>query len=146
MKKTVQCGNANLVWFGEEARGEQRVFGRFQAVGGALGHNNVHGHVAHRVQFLHREQAHPLHHVTQPTSERGPAAGVLQTSLVLASSTAWASFDCLMFSTIFLIKAWLLFSFLDMMISRMNHRALTTEAEGSDKSYCYFFFLSAVAK
>lgn len=67
-KDIVQCGNANLVGFGEEARGQQRVFGRFQAVGGALRHNNVHGHVAHSVQFLHPEEpTHPLHHVLHLT-------------------------------------------------------------------------------
>lgn len=46
------------------------------------------------------------------------------TSLVLTSVGHWASFVCLIFSTIFLMKAWLLFSFLAMMISRTNHRAL----------------------
>lgn len=49
------------------------------------------------------------------------------TSLVLGSLAAWASFVCLIFSTIFLIKAWLLFSFLAMIISRTNHRALVEE-------------------
>lgn len=46
------------------------------------------------------------------------------TSLVLGSVGAWASFVCLIFSTIFRMKAWLLFSFLAMIISRTNHRAL----------------------
>jgi len=45
---------AYLVRLGEVARGQDRVFRGLQAVGGALGHDDVHGHVAHRVQFLTR--------------------------------------------------------------------------------------------
>lgn len=63
------------------------------------------------------------------------------TSLVLGSLAAWASFVCLMFSTIFLMKAWLLFSFLAMMISRTNHRALRSggrEGRGADGSQTAF--------
>lgn len=47
--------NTNLVGFREEARGQHRVFWGFQAVGGALWHDNVHGYVTHCVEFLYRE-------------------------------------------------------------------------------------------
>lgn len=46
------------------------------------------------------------------------------TSLAFASSGHCASLVCLMFSTIFLRKAWLLFSFLVIRTSSMNHRHL----------------------
>lgn len=46
------------------------------------------------------------------------------TSLVLGSSGAWASLVCLMFSTIFLRKAWLLFSFFTISTSSINHKHL----------------------
>ena len=46
-----------LVGLGEVTRGQDGVFGRLQAVGGALGHDDVHGHVAHRVQFLTHRKA-----------------------------------------------------------------------------------------
>lgn len=47
-----------------------------------------------------------------------------RTSLILGSSGHCPSFVCFMFSTIFLINAWLLFSFLAIRISKTNHKAL----------------------
>lgn len=88
----------------------------------------MHGHVAHRVQFLPNTKAEQrVGTGTIPAGEGRPAI----TSLVLGSAGAWASFVCLMFSTIFLMKAWLLFSFLAMMISRTNHRALAAKQRPS---------------
>lgn len=49
---------------------------------------------------------------------------VSPTSFIFWSSGPWASLVCLIFSTIFLINAWLLFSFLAINISSMNHRHL----------------------
>lgn len=119
----------NLVWFGEEAGGQHGVLGGLQAVGGALGHDDVHGHVTHRVQFLlGTERNIGARLGTGNGPERSNA-----TSLVLGSAGAWASLVCLIFSTIFLMKAWLLFSFLAMMISRTNHRALPAETEDKVK-------------
>lgn len=46
------------------------------------------------------------------------------TSLAFGSSGAWASFVCLIFSTIFLRNEWLLFSFFVISTSNMNHKHL----------------------
>lgn len=46
------------------------------------------------------------------------------TSFAFGSSGAWASFVCLMFSTIFLRNEWLLFSFFVISTSNMNHKHL----------------------
>lgn len=46
------------------------------------------------------------------------------TSLAFGSSGAWASFVCLIFSTIFLKNEWLLFSFFVISTSNMNHKHL----------------------
>lgn len=51
------------------------------------------------------------------------------TSLALGSSGAWASFVCLMFSTIFLKNEWLLFSFFVISTSNMNHKHLVRVSE-----------------
>lgn len=65
-----------------------------------------------------------------PTLERLNRQGIiiiykeLHTSFIFVSSGPWASFVCLIFSTIFLINAWLLFSFLAINISRTNQRHL----------------------
>lgn len=131
--------DTNLVGFGEEAWGQHRVFWGLQAVGGALWHDNVHGYITHCVEFLYREDTNLWSAgVVLGTAVRAVNEYVLSiyyifsvvedvtcTSLVLGSVGACASFVCLIFSTIFLMKAWLLFSFLAMIISRTNHRALT---------------------
>lgn len=67
------------------------------------------------------------------------------TSLAFASSGDCASLVCLMFSTIFLRKAWLLFSFLVISTSSMNQRHLGAKRKHTGESHRLHMYVRQLA-